>query len=230
MARQRPCGAAATKRPPWGTHHGAADFVRILVSSAARFGPCVFAPTAFWAAGQGPPYFNKCFGTAARPFLSSAHGLKGPLRQRAEIGQLEQPADRRRRAKRRFQTTRAVQRDSGNVGLGSYLAVPLTSGGGLLSGVKLRKEDQKLTFGSKVGLPLQSSHIPRRPKRLPGAKNRPGKHPLGSCLTKHRFIETRVPGTLTPSLRRERTNLGLLGRLHEYERPPLRRVPQISSR
>jgi hypothetical protein len=31
--------------------------------------------------------------------------------------------------------------------LGSYLAVPLTSGGGLLSGVKLKKEDQKLTLG-----------------------------------------------------------------------------------
>jgi hypothetical protein len=38
------------------------------------------------------------------------------------------------------------------VGCGSYLAVPLTSGGGLLSGVKLKKEDQELTLGSKVGL------------------------------------------------------------------------------
>ena len=47
---------------------------------------------------------------------------------------------------------------------GSNLAVPLTSGGGLLSGVKLKKEDQKLTLGSKVGLPLQSSHTPRRPQ------------------------------------------------------------------
>ena len=28
--------------------------------------------------------------------------------------------------------------------------------------VKLKKEDQKLTSGSKVGLPLQSSHTPRR--------------------------------------------------------------------
>ena len=36
---------------------------------------------------------------------------------------------------------------------GSNLAVPLTSGGGLLSGVKLKKHDQKLTLGSKVGLP-----------------------------------------------------------------------------
>jgi hypothetical protein len=46
----------------------------------------------------------------------------------------------------------------------SYLAVPLTSGGGPLSGVKLKKEDQKLTLGSKVGLPLQSSHTPRGPQ------------------------------------------------------------------
>ena len=30
--------------------------------------------------------------------------------------------------------------------------------------VKLKKEDQKLTSGSKVGLPLQSSHAPRRPQ------------------------------------------------------------------
>ena len=52
----------------------------------------------------------------------------------------------------------------GKVGFGSYLAVPLTSGGGLLSGVKLKKEDQKLTLGSKVGLPLQSSYTPRRPQ------------------------------------------------------------------
>jgi hypothetical protein len=44
------------------------------------------------------------------------------------------------------------------------LPSPLTSGGGLLSGVKLKKEDQKLTLGSKVGLPLQSSHTPRRPQ------------------------------------------------------------------
>ena len=54
--------------------------------------------------------------------------------------------------------------DSNKVGFGSNLAVPLTSGGGLLSGVKLKKEDQKLTLGSKVGLPLQSSHTPRRPQ------------------------------------------------------------------
>jgi hypothetical protein len=39
-----------------------------------------------------------------------------------------------------------------NVGLGSNLAVPLTSDGGLLSGVKLKKQDQELTLGSKVGL------------------------------------------------------------------------------
>jgi hypothetical protein len=39
-----------------------------------------------------------------------------------------------------------------NVRKGSYLAVPLTSGGGLLSGVKLKKHDQELTLGSKVGL------------------------------------------------------------------------------
>jgi hypothetical protein len=30
--------------------------------------------------------------------------------------------------------------------------------------VKLKKEDQKLTSGSKVGLPLQSSHAPWRPQ------------------------------------------------------------------
>ena len=46
----------------------------------------------------------------------------------------------------------------GKVGFGSNLAVLLTSGGGLLSGVKLKKEDQKLTLGSKVGLPLQSTY------------------------------------------------------------------------
>jgi hypothetical protein len=34
-----------------------------------------------------------------------------------------------------------------HVRIGSYLAVPLTSGGGLLSGAKLKKEDQKLTLG-----------------------------------------------------------------------------------
>ena len=33
------------------------------------------------------------------------------------------------------------------VRVGSYLAVPLTSGGGLLSGLKLKKDDQKLTLG-----------------------------------------------------------------------------------
>ena len=49
---------------------------------------------------------------------------------------------------------------------GSYLAVPLTSGGGLLSGVKLKKHDQELTLGSKVGL-LQESGA------LPGALERP---------------------------------------------------------
>ena len=43
-----------------------------------------------------------------------------------------------------------------SVRFGSYLAVPLTSGGGLLSGVKL-KEDQKLTLGSKVGLPWKGA-------------------------------------------------------------------------
>jgi hypothetical protein len=46
------------------------------------------------------------------------------------------------------------------VGLGSDLAVPLTSGGGLLSGVKLKKAYQKLTLGSKVGL-LQEAAILR---------------------------------------------------------------------
>jgi hypothetical protein len=30
--------------------------------------------------------------------------------------------------------------------------------------MKLKKHDQELTLGSKVGLPLQSSHIPRRPQ------------------------------------------------------------------
>jgi hypothetical protein len=50
------------------------------------------------------------------------------------------------------------------VGFGSNLAVPLTSGGGLLSGVKLKKEDQKLTLGSKVGLLQESGHTPWRPR------------------------------------------------------------------
>ena len=46
---------------------------------------------------------------------------------------------------------------------GSYLAVPLTSGGGLLSGVKLKKEDQELTSGSKSACPA-NSHTPQRPQ------------------------------------------------------------------
>ena len=37
--------------------------------------------------------------------------------------------------------------DFGKVGLGSNLAVPLTSGGGLLSGAKLKREDQEVTLG-----------------------------------------------------------------------------------
>ena len=55
------------------------------------------------------------------------------------------------------------------VSFGSYLTVPLTSGGGLLSGVKLKKEDQKLTLGSKVGLPLESSLLRGDRKRPPVA-------------------------------------------------------------
>jgi hypothetical protein len=35
---------------------------------------------------------------------------------------------------------------------GSHLAVPRTPGGGLLCGLKLKKHDQELTLGSKVGL------------------------------------------------------------------------------
>jgi hypothetical protein len=105
-------GSGATKRPPWGTHHGAADFVRILVSSAARFGPCVFAPTAFWGAGQDPSHFNKMLQNSSSPILSSGPRPTGPLRQkRAETGHLDQPADRKA-CERRFPTTRAVQRDS----------------------------------------------------------------------------------------------------------------------
>jgi hypothetical protein len=58
------------------------------------------------------------------------------------------------------------------VGLGSDLAVPLTSGGGLLSGVKLKKAYQKLTLGSKVGL-LQEAAILRGGIEQPGvAKGR----------------------------------------------------------
>jgi hypothetical protein len=48
--------------------------------------------------------------------------------------------------------------------MGSHLAVPLTSGGGLLSGVELKEGGQEPTLGSKVGLPLESSHDPRRPR------------------------------------------------------------------
>ena len=50
-------------------------------------------------------------------------------------------------------------------GWGSYLAVPLTSGGGLLSGVKLKKEDQKLTLGSKVGLLPDHDQVHRQAQR-----------------------------------------------------------------
>ena len=50
------------------------------------------------------------------------------------------------------------------VRIGSHLAVSLTSGGGLLSGLKLKQQDQKPTLGSKVGLLLESSHTPRRPQ------------------------------------------------------------------
>jgi hypothetical protein len=48
--------------------------------------------------------------------------------------------------------------------MGSYLAVPLTYGGGLPSGVKLKKHDQELTLGSKVGLLQESGRTPRRPR------------------------------------------------------------------
>ena len=48
--------------------------------------------------------------------------------------------------------------------LGSYLAVPLTSGGGLLFDMKLKKHDQELTLSSKVGWLLESSHTPLRPQ------------------------------------------------------------------
>jgi hypothetical protein len=47
---------------------------------------------------------------------------------------------------------------------GSYLAVPHTSGGGLLSGLKQNKHDQELTLGSKVGLLQESGRPPWRPR------------------------------------------------------------------
>jgi hypothetical protein len=50
------------------------------------------------------------------------------------------------------------------VSFGSNLAVPLAPGGGPLSDVKLKKQDQELTLGLEVGLPLESSHTPRRPR------------------------------------------------------------------
>jgi hypothetical protein len=59
---------------------------------------------------------------------------------------------------RRRQAARA------KLGFGSYLAVPLTSGGRLLRGVKLKKHDQELPSGSKVGLLQESGRTPRRPR------------------------------------------------------------------
>jgi hypothetical protein len=60
----------------------------------------------------------------------------------------------RRTAGDRLPPTRSEQVSgiSGTSASGPYLAVPLTYGGGLLSGVKLKKHDQELTLGSKVGL------------------------------------------------------------------------------
>ena len=100
----------------------------------------------------------KCFRIAARPFFYPAHGLRGLLRSASSNSP---PTGNANAA---FQTTRAVQRDSGTVGLGSYLAVPLTAGGGLLSGVKLKKDDQKLTFwGRRSACPCKAA-ILRRPR------------------------------------------------------------------
>jgi hypothetical protein len=45
-----------------------------------------------------------------------------------------------------------VLRDAFLHGQGSCIVVPLTPGGGVLSDVKLKKQDQVLTLGSKVGL------------------------------------------------------------------------------
>ena len=45
---------------------------------------------------------------------------------------------------------------------GAYLAVPLTSGRGLLSAAKLKKHDQELTLGWKVGLLQESGYTPGR--------------------------------------------------------------------
>ena len=66
-----------------------------------------------------------------------------------------------------------------DVRIGSYLAVPLTSGGGLLSGVKLKKHDQELTLGSKVGLLQESGRTPWRP-RTAGCSHKPTWHLI--CL------------------------------------------------
>ena len=56
------------------------------------------------------------------------------------------------------------------VPFGSYLAVPLTSAGGLLSGVKLKKEDQRLTLGSKVACHWKAALLRSDLKRPPVAQ------------------------------------------------------------
>ena len=73
-----------------------------------------------------------------------------------------------------FREIRSSDRSAGCVFTqpGSNLAVPLTSGGGLLSGVKLKKRDQELTLGSKVELLQESGHTPGR-HRTAGCKPQP---------------------------------------------------------
>ena len=61
---------------------------------------------------------------------------------------------------------------------GSYLAVPLTSGGGLLSGVKLKKHDQELTLGSKVGFLQESGRLGADLEAQPRQRNRRRYQPI----------------------------------------------------
>ena len=84
------------------------------------------------------------------------------------------------------------------VGFGSNVAVPLTSGEGLLSGLKLKKHDQELTLGSKVGLLQESGHTPGR-RRTAGCsqKQSPVLRALGHLSHReasHEFQSQDCPG------------------------------------
>ena len=84
--------------------------------------------------GSGLPMYRLHIRTAG-----GRHG--GPAACRLAL------AERPRRLAAAMTAVRRRPATPTKVGFGSYLAVPLTSGGDLLSGVKLKKEDQKLTLG-----------------------------------------------------------------------------------